>query len=254
MLLRLVEAFLKPGTIDEFRAIYRNKIIAVLEQTPGCLFAGLLQSVDKSNRLVSLTIWESKVHARSYVESGTFQKNLDLAMPFMEESSEWKIQLTKENTLNYEQVRQEPVIKSYDVAPGTGTSSISEQIPVSRSYLRVLSLNIIAGNEEEFKRIYHDEIQPELKNVPGFRYSFLIDNTGNNGEMLSFTIWDDLESVKMYEQQGKFQPLLQKIQHTLSGLYQWKMALEKQEGSALAVSSRDIDISKFTLVTGEKFK
>ncbi len=251
MLMRLVEAILKPETVDEFRSIYRNKIIAVLEQTPGCLFAGLLQSVDKANQLVSLTLWESKGDARSYVESGTFQKNLDLAIPFMEESSEWKIQLTKENTLNYEQVRQEPVIKSYYVTPD---SSISEEIPISRAYLRVLSLSIIAGKEEEFKRIYYEEIQPELKNVPGCRYSFLIDNSESNREMLSFTIWDDLESVKMYEQQGEFQLLLHKVQHTLSELYQWKMALEKQEGSALAVSSRDIDISKFTLVTGEKFK
>lgn len=252
MLMRLVEVILKPETVDEFRAIYRNKIIAVLEQTPGCLFAGLLQSVDKSNQLVSLTLWESKGDARSYVESGIFQKNLDLVIPYMEESSEWKIQLTKENTLNYEQVRQEPVIKSYYVTPDT--SSISEQIPISRAYLRVLSLSIIAGKEEEFKRIYYEEIQPVLKNVPGCRYSFLIDNSENNREMLSFTIWDDLESVEMYEQQGEFQLLLHKVQHTLSELYQWKMALEKQEGSALAVSSRDIDISKFTLVAGEKFK
>lgn len=252
MLMRLVEARLKPETVDEFRAIYRNKIISVLEQTPGCLFAGLLQSVDTSNRLASLTLWESKGDARSYVESGTFQKNLDLAIPYMEESSEWKIQLTRENTLNYEQIRQEPVIKSYDVPPHS--SSISEQIPISRTYLRVLSLSIIEGKEEEFKRIYHEGIQPELKNVPGCRFSFLIDNSKKNREMLSFTIWDDLESVKQYEQQGEFQLLLQKVQHTLSELYQWKMALEKQEGSALAVSSRDIDISKFTLVTGEKFK
>lgn len=251
MLMRLVEAILKPETVDEFRAIYQNKIIAVLEQTPGCLFAGLLQSVDKTNQLVSLTLWESKGDARSYVESGTFQKNLDLAIPYMEESSEWKIQLTKENTLNYEQVRQEPIIKSYYVTPD---SSISEEIPIIRAYLRVLSLSIIAGKEDEFKRIYYEEIQPELQNVPGCRYSFLIDNTESNREMLSFTIWDDLVSVKMYEQEGEFQLLLYKVQHTLAELYQWKMALEKQEGSALAVSSRDVDISKFTMVTGEKFK
>lgn len=252
MLMRLVEVTLKPDSLDELESIYRNKIIPVLEATPGCLFAGLLQSITKSNQLVSLTLWESKVQAQAYVESGRFQKNLDMAVPFMEESSEWKIQLTKENTLDYKPVKQEPIIKSYRLA--TDSQSISEEMTISRKYLRVLSLQLIPGKEDQFKEIYYVAIQPELEKVPGCRYSFLIDNSEENQEMLSFTIWDDLESVELYEQQGKFQPLLEKVQHTLAELYQWKMKLEKQHGSAASVSSRDIDINKFTLVTGEKFK
>lgn len=252
MLVRLVEAALKPDVLDEFESIYRDKIIPVLEETPGCLFAGLLQSISRSNQLVSLTLWESKKQAQTYVNSGRFQKNLDMAVPFMEESSEWKIQLTKEDTLDYQPVKQEPIIKSYPLA--RYPQSISEVMTTSRKYLRVLSLNLILGKEDQFKQIYYDEIQPELESVPGCRYSFLIDNSQENQEMLSFTIWDNLESVEQYEQQGKFQSLLEKVQHTLAELYQWKMALEKKTGSAVSVSSRDIEVSKFTLVTGEKFK
>lgn len=252
MLMRLVEVNLKPGSLDEFESIYRTKIISELEGTQGCLFAGLLQDINESNQLVSLTLWKSKEQVRDYIDSGTFQKNLDMATPFMEKSSEWKIQLTKEDILNYEPVKQEPVITSYPVT--TDTQSVPEEIPTNRKYLRVLSLKLMQGKEEEFKKIYHDNIQPELENVKGCRYAFLIDNSEVNREMLSFTIWDDLQSVEQYEQQGKFKPLLKKIQHTLAELYQWKMSLENQEGSAVSVSSRDIDVSKFTIVTGEKFK
>lgn len=252
MLMRLVEAKLKPGTSDEFESIYRNKIISELEGTPGCLFAGLLQDINESNQLVSLTLWENKKQVQNYVDSGTFQKNMDLATPFMEESSEWKIQLTKKDILNYEPVKQEPVIKSYSVP--TNTQTVPEEIPTSRKYLRVLSLKLMQRKVEEFKEIYRDNIQPELKNVKGCRYAFLIDNSEEDQEMLSFTIWDDLQSVELYEQQGKFKSLLKKVQHTLAELYQWKMSLENKKGSAVSVSSRDIDVSKFSVVAGEKFK
>ncbi|WP_165143695.1 antibiotic biosynthesis monooxygenase [Halalkalibaculum roseum] len=252
MVMRLVEAKIAPELLNDFKVTYRDKIIPVLEDTTGCLFAGLLQSLSKSEQLVSLTLWQSKKNAQKYVDSGTFQKNLDLVNPYIEESSEWKIQLSKEHILNYERVKQEPRIKSYNLN-NLDDKSISEEIDISRNYLRVLSLNLVPGKEKDFKRIYYHEIQPELKKVSGCRYSFLIDNTEDGDEILSFTIWDDLQSVRQYEKLGKFQSLLEKIQHTLDELYQWKMALEKQEKATVAVSSRDIDVSKFTLVTGKRF-
>lgn len=146
-----------------------------------------MQDINETNQLISLTLWRSKDHIQDYVDSGAFQKNLDLATPYMEESSEWKIQLTKEDILNYEPVKQEPVVKSYNVA--ADMQSVPEEIPTSRKYLRVLSLNLMQGKEDEFKKIYHEKIQPELENVNGCRYSFLIDNSEENKEMLSFTIW-----------------------------------------------------------------
>lgn len=253
MLMRLVEAKIAPELLNDFEALYRERIIPVLEHTAGCLFAGLLQSLSKTEQLVSLTLWQSKEKAQEYVESGVFQKNLDLATPYMEESSEWKIQLSKDHILNYEQVKQDPTVKSYNLSK-VSDKSISEEIDISRNYLRVLSLNLIPGKEEQFKQIYYREIQPALKDVPGCRYSFLIDNSEDSKEMLSFTIWDDLHSVRQYEEEGTFQSLLNKVQHTLDELYQWKMALEKQQKGAVSVSSRDIDVSKFTLVAGKKFK
>lgn len=252
MLMRLVEATVKADTLEEFESIYRDKILSVLEQTPGCLFAGLLKSINQSNQLVSLTLWDNKKQAQSYVDSGVFQQNLDLVEPYLKESSEWKIQLTKEDTLNYEPVKQEPVVKSYPVAPEPG--KVPNEMAVKKNYLRVLSLKLKPGKQEDFKQIYHNEIRNELEDVPGCRYAFLIDNSQNEREMLSFSIWENIEAVERYEKEGKYRALLEKVQDTLAELYQWKMALENQAGAAVSYSSEDIDVKKYTLVTGRKFK
>lgn len=252
MLIRLVQAKLKPGALNKMEAVYRNEVIPALNETEGCLFGGLLQDINKADQAVSLTLWDSKEHIKNYVESGAYRKNLDKVAPYLEESSEWRIQLTKDDVLNYEPVKHEPDVESYPVI--TDVDSLPEEISSSRKYLRILSLEIMQGKAEEFKKIYHDIIIPELKKLNGCRYAFLIDNSEEEQEMLSFTIWDDLQSVELYEQEGKFRSLLEKVQDTLAELYQWKMSLENNEQAVSSVSSRDIDISKFTLVTGEKFE
>lgn len=243
---------MKHETLGEFESIYRYKIISTLNNAAGCLFAGLLQSIDQVNRFISLTLWKSKRDIHKYIDDGTFQENLDLVTPYMEESSEWKIQLTQDDILNYESIQQEPIIKSYSLTVDTQLSP--ESMLAGKKYLRVLSLKLMPEKKEEFKMLFNNKIKPELKKVTGCRYSFLIDNYQKQNEMLSFTIWDDLHAVERYEQQGKFRALLGIVQHTLAELYQWKMSLENDESPAISVSSRDIDISKFTLVAGEKFK
>ncbi len=114
-------------------------------------------------------------------------------------------------------------------------------------------MKINMGYKEEFTGIYNNEILPALKKVNGCRYAFLLDNSGNEGEMISLSIWDSPESVKLYEQEGEYKAFLAKISHTLGGLYQWKMALENRSKTKKAVTSQDIGVSTYTLITGKKF-
>ncbi len=252
MFMRLVEATVKKDGDAWLERVYADSILHALEQTPGCIFAGLLYSMDHTSRYMSLTLWESETHAQHYVNSGEFKKNLDRLRPVLEESSEWKIQLSKENTVEYKEVPFEPVVKSWDVSDPD--SSLPGEVHAQRSYLRILSHKINPGNAAEFTRIYNSEVLPELRAVPGCRYAFLIDNSETDREMISFSIWDDPALLEHYERQGKFKELLDKLSHTLGDLYQWKMALEKRSKSAVAtVTSQDIGVSRFTLVTGKKF-
>jgi len=251
MLVRLVEVTVRSGLESDLKKVYQSRIIPSMEQTDGCLFAGLLQSLEHADEFCSLTLWGSEEDARTYVQSGRFETNLNRARPYLESSSEWKIQLSRNDTLEYAPVRSEPVIKSYPVEESAKPPP--EHVRGTHGYLRVLSLKLKPDEEEEFSTIYWQEIQPALENVPGCRYAFLIDNVEGGREMLSFTIWDDLESVAQYEKGGMFKQLLQKVEHTLSELYQWKMALGGTSTST-TVTSEDIGISKFTLVAGKRFE
>lgn len=251
MFLRIVEASVQENKNKLLESVYRKHVLPNLEKTRGCLFAGLLQSTDNSRTYMSLTLWDTKDLIREYTDSGNFEKNLNHIRPLIESSSEWKIQLSKDNMIEYVPAGSDHVVKSYPV--DNEQNILSGQVTEGRSYLRILSLKIKPGDKEEFISIYRNTIRPELVEIPGCRYAFLIDNSSNDNEMLSFTIWDSLQAVNAYEKAGRFKKFVKKVQHTLDDLYQWKMALDTNGGTATAVTSRDIDISKFTLVTGRSF-
>ncbi len=251
MYMRIVEANIKKGQGAWLERVYEDSILHSLQETPGCLFAGLMYSIDSSNKYLSLTIWKSEKDAKNYVNSGEFTKNIERISPVFEECIEWKIKLSKSDVLEYEPVDINPIVKSYPIIENK--SPLSGDLPVSNNYMRVLSLTLKPGYSDEFNQIYKEKILPELKNVKGCKYAFLIEDSETNNEILSFTIWDNLESIHEYETHGKFHSFLESIRHTLGELYQWKMSLEEKKDSKTSITSQDSDIKTFTLITGKNF-
>ncbi|NBC26661.1 MAG: hypothetical protein GVY08_07365 [Bacteroidetes bacterium] len=252
MYIRLVEAEARQGKAPALESVYEEYVVPNLEASDGCMFAGLLQSVEQKNMYASLTLWESKKKLHDYVEAGEYDKNLKKVKPYLEAGSEWKIRLSRKDTLEYGPVKKAPRVKSYPVV--SDKQLLSDRVASKNSYLRVLSLQIHPGREKEFEKIYIEEIQPELEKTHGCRYSFLVDNTSHGNEMISITLWDDIESIKTYETGGSFSRLIGKVKETLAELYQWKMTLESEPGSPRSATSMEMDISKFTFVTGKKFR
>lgn len=119
--------------------------------------------------------------------------------------------------------------------------------------MRVLSLTLKPQYSDEFTQIYKENILPELEKVKGCKYAFLIEDSEKSNEILSFTIWDNLDSILEYETNGRFHSFLESIRHTLGELYQWKMSLEENRDSKKSITSQDADIKTFTLITGKKF-
>ena len=56
-----------------------------------------------------MTLWDSQSHADAYEKSGLFRELLEEAKPFLSSSSEWKIQLTEDFSLDYQPTPEEPV-------------------------------------------------------------------------------------------------------------------------------------------------
>lgn len=251
MFIRFVQASIRIKDTLKLEQVYSDLIMPVLEETEGCIFAGLLKNLDKPKEYISLTIWDKQESAEKYIDSGKYDQNVDQVRVLFEESSEWKIQLSEDNMVEYTPVSNNPVVESYPIE--VDEKPLSEIVSSDRTYLRIISHKVKEGAQEEFSEIYQTEILPELKKIDGCKYAFLVDNSGNDGEMLSLSIWDSQEHLTRYEEDGKFDRFLDKLSHTLGDLYQWKMALN-DNSSTKTITSQDIGIDKYTLITGKKFQ
>ena len=198
-----------------------------------------------------MTLWETAHDADAYEQSGAFQRLITEAHPYFSDSSEWKIQLSKDLTLEYTPVSQEPVVRSYtETTPSTDRPSLAEE---GRLYIRILSVKVQSGKTEEFAKIYQSEILPVLRNVQGCRYAFLTEGVEERNEVISLTIWDSKEAADVYESSGLFRKLTRKVQHTFSELFQWKMAAERRS-NVQVTTTEDLSVKGYHVVSGKTFQ
>lgn len=250
MYMRFVQRTYKPDYLHDLQQTYDDFIIPKLKQTNGCLCACLVKN-EVHQEAISITLWDSQENAEAYEKSGLFAELFAQLKPFLEDSSEWKIQLSEDFQLEYEPVSEEPVVKSF-----SSLAHIDVKLPIHKEeqklYLRILSLIIQPGKMADLLTIYTDEILPVLKTTKGCRYAFFTESIENKNEALSVTIWNSQEDAVNYEQSGVFRELLEKVKHTLSTLYQWKMVLEKKSPKPI-VTSDDLKIETYSVVTGRTF-
>ncbi len=251
MFMRFLQLKIKPDSVNGFKDFYESDVIYELHNTPGCLFAGLIKSKPEENEFISLTFWETQEQAEQYETTGAFKKLFEQAKTYLFESTEWKVQLSEDMVLKYGPVEEEPVIKKYVVA-AQNSDSKDFLVHSSNMYVRVLSLIIQEDKLEEFKKLYSEIIIPALKSIKGCRYIYLTESISEKNEFISVTIWDNKEDADEYESSGKFQDLTNKVKHTFSQLYLWKMSLEK-DYNARVKTSEDFKVEIYNIVTGKSF-
>lgn len=252
MHMRLVQVEVKEGSLTRLSDHYARQVIPALRGTQGCRYAGLLQSAHHPEWCISLTLWDSPEDAHAYEGGGSYRKLLDETRPFLSETSEYKMQLSEDLTLEYIPVPNEPVVKDY---PITARSEMTSSGPPTGNamWLRIVSLKILPGKLDEFKRLYAEHSIPALRNVKGCRYVYLLESGDESPEVFSVTSWESKQDAEAYEKSGLFEQLLGRQKHTLSGLYQWKKSLGKEQASHSA-TSEDVMVEHYTVLTGESFK
>ena len=250
--MRIVHAKYKPDLLTEIQKIFENKIIPRLQKTEGCLCVCLIKSEVQKDEGISMTLWDSQAHAEAYENSGLYQEFLKELGPFLDNSSEWKIQLSKDLVLKYQPVQEEPVIKSY-----ASISHEEKKIPIQDKshfmHVRIVSVKIQSGKKETFKKIYNEEIIPALHTVKGCLYAYMTESLEEKDTILSVTIWNTKEDADTYEKSGMFNRLAEKLKPTFSDLYQWKMKLEMESGRKIATSA-DLTVERYSIVTGKSFQ
>ena len=252
MYMRLVQFKTKPDQLANSQQFYKDRVVPALQETRGCVYAGLMQSAQEIEEVVSMTLWSSKADAEAYEKSGLFQTLLEEARPMFADSSEWKMQLSKDLTLEYSPVPTEPTVTAYSTATDSPSSFPVEQS--SQLYLRIVSLVIKAGKFEEFKNLYAKEVVPALKATKGCRHVFLMEPSIGGNEAISVSVWDSMEAANAYESSGQFGHLLAKVKHTFTDLYRWKMKLEQSQAHDHAVTSDDMHVKGYNVMVKSDFK
>jgi len=250
--MRLVYARIRPDSIYELKNTYEEKIIPRLKKTPGCLYVGVIVIEPEHDIGFSMTLWESHNDLQAYENSGLYQESLNDIRPFLSDSFEQKLQLSEGLKLEYVSVPEEPQVKSYATI-----AEMDVQIPaeehVCLANLRLLNIKIQPGKLEEFRSIYWNEVLPVLKSVKGCQYAFLTESLEDRNEVISITFWDSKKNMEDYEEGGFFDVLNNKVRHTYRGLYRWKMKAE-EKGDSHAVTSEDIQINYYCMLTGRHFR
>jgi len=252
MFMRLVQVKVKDGQTEGLQHHYRQRIIVALEGIPGCRYAGLMKSVHHPEECISLTLWDSEADAEAYERSGLFTTLLDETHPFLLESSESRLQLSKDLTLEYVPIPEEPVVSSYPVSTRSDVPA-PQQERRGPMWVRIVSLKLRPGRLEEFEELYREQVIPTLRNVKGCRYIYLAKRSGKMDEVLSVTSWESKEDAENYEKSGLFARLLESQQGTLSELYRWKLEEQKLQGG-LAATSEDPTVEHFDMLAGKAFK
>jgi quinol monooxygenase YgiN len=250
MFMRLVQVRVKEGFLPAVTRLYARVIAPALASTPGCRYAGLLQSVHHSDECISLTIWDSELDVEAYVRSGAFTSLLDQVRPFQAESSELRLQLTDDLKLEYRPVNGSPVIGAYPVAAGD-VPEAGSPIRSRTLWVRAVSLKIKSGRLEEFKQLYTERAIPALRALKGCVYVFLVEKAESPNEVLSLSGWDSKEHADAYERSGLFDRLLDTQKDFLSDLYQMK---REHQSSEVMVTSDDVSVDSYAVLVEESFE
>ena len=250
MHMRMLQVQVKEKELGSFVKLYEERIMPALETVGGCVYACLVQGIQRSDAGISMTLWHSEADALRYEQSGTYKRLVSEARPFFAESSEWTLQLTKDFTLEYTQGAVEPTLKSYSVSKTGGERNLLKELG-PHTFLRIVSVHVKPDRFEEYKRLYEEKIIPTLLAARGCLFSCLSTPGDTTHEAISVTMWNSRADAEEYEQKGTFDSLLQSVRHTLSGLTQLNM---QSAGTRLpSVTSEDVEVDGFHLLLSKRF-
>jgi quinol monooxygenase YgiN len=95
MYLRMVTIPVRPGKAGEFRRIYERDVHPLLTATRGCRYVFMVESMERADEWVCLTVWDRKEDADRYEEEGGFAKTSEKFGPALTDLFQWKVAMDK---------------------------------------------------------------------------------------------------------------------------------------------------------------
>ncbi len=95
LFVRIVQHKIQPGKMEEFRKLYRETIIPILEKIRGCCSAYMMENLQNGEEVVSITVWKNQRAAEDYEQSGQFQDMIDRVKHCYTQLFQWKMSLAR---------------------------------------------------------------------------------------------------------------------------------------------------------------
>ncbi len=92
-------------------------------------------------------------------------------------------------------------------------------------YMRLLRFKVLEGQSDKVRRFYEERVLPELSQTSGCLFATLTESVVRQSECVSLTLWDSRDSMKQYEEQGRFPRLIQEIEPHLAESEEWRVQL-----------------------------
>jgi heme-degrading monooxygenase HmoA len=77
--------------------------------------------------------------------------------------------------------------------------------------VRLTRFSLSPEKAAEAKRIYQQEVVPEIKKQKGNTNVMLLEPTDGSNEYISVTVWEDKSDAEAYESSGKYKQMVDKI-------------------------------------------
>lgn len=251
MYVRLLSLRIKPALVEQFQEFYQREVSPALQASAGCLYASLLHTPGRLGDCVSFTVWKDLAGLRAYEEDGNFDDLMRKSQEYLAESTEWKLELSEDLTLEPKQVPNHPVPRCYAVRAGT-EECVTMPSGSPSACLRLVRGTFNRNSLEIARRVYEEEVIPLLHSVKGCRHACLLGSLDVDDELVSLTMWDSEEDIANYENSALFRQILERAQPMLSAVCQWKVTLEESHGLH-AITSEDVKIQSYSAVAATSF-
>ena len=207
------------------------------------VLATLLEGRDRTDDWLSCTFWPSFDQAEVYEKSGLPERMLNESDDFLERAVDWKVELTREMSVESRRETKRNVVEGYNL----GNETPNEQAG-AMMYVRIVSVKVAPDKTDEFRRRYHEQVLPVLLEEPECLFAFLSEKIQDSHHMLSVSIWRSEQAALKYEVSGRFEALTRKIRDTFSRDFEWKMALAPS--ATVTPGSSEPEVRGYEIVTG----
>jgi heme-degrading monooxygenase HmoA len=225
---------------------YARSVLSALRITEGCIFASLLQNTSNPQECISLTIWASRKTSTDYEESGLYLKLVDSLRPYFLESTEWKLELSEDLSLEYTPTQVEPTVERFDDSVA-GSENIF-RLKANPFAVHILTLSVQEDQIPTFESIFSKEIHPKYKLHKGF-IDLIMVRQQRKFHIVSF--WDETVDIESSTGINSVTQLLESVYKIFPSFVRWKVS--HNSTTHTSASSEDLTAAVYRCLTAEWF-